>query len=54
LLDLARFGQIWLNLESAWIFLGFYALHIPATDLILNSTPAGRRPAQPMLHNNRV
>ena len=36
----AGFGSIWLNLDSAWIFLGCHTLHIGATDLIL-SWPAG-------------
>jgi hypothetical protein len=40
---LAGFGSIWLNLDSAWIFLGLYALYIGATDLILNLA-AGRAP----------
>jgi hypothetical protein len=43
LLDLAGFGSIWLNLDSAWIFLGFYALRFGATDLIFNLA-AGRAP----------
>jgi hypothetical protein len=33
-LDLAQFGSVWPNLDSAWIFLGFLALHIDATELI--------------------
>jgi hypothetical protein len=32
---LAGFASIWPNLDSAWIFLGCYTLHIGATDLIL-------------------
>src|SRR5208282_6222176 len=42
---LAGFGSIWPNLDSAWIFLGCYTLHIGARDLIVSSPPAGRRPA---------
>jgi hypothetical protein len=36
---LAQFGSIWLNLDSAWIFLGCYASHI-AADVIQSSPPA--------------
>src|SRR5271163_3891419 len=46
---LAGFGSIWRNLDSAWIFLGCYPLHISATDLILSSTPAAQLAANRLL-----
>jgi hypothetical protein len=44
LLDLAQFGPIWLNLDSALDFLGCCSLHIAAADIILGSPPAAQPP----------
>ena len=50
---LAGFGSIWPNLDSAWIFLGCYSLHICAMDLILSGRPALIRGPDPGIREPR-